>query len=89
MIAITDVGFGVPHPSRTYSPGLQRVSPLEGDGGADCILFDDFDCPINFVIYESFMKLCSRTIRADTEWTGVDGRALSHKRLMYNTVVHS
>jgi hypothetical protein len=66
MTAVTDVGFGVLHPSRTYSPALKRqVSLLEGDKGADYFLFDNSDRPIRFVIYESFLKLCFRTIRAE------------------------
>jgi hypothetical protein len=66
MTAVADVGFGVPHPSRTYSPALQRqISLLEGDRGADYFLFDNSDRPIRFVIYESFMKLYFRTLRAE------------------------
>jgi hypothetical protein len=65
--AVVDVGFGVPDPSRTYSPALRRqISLLEGDRRADYFLFDAFDRPIRFVIYESFMKLCFRTLRAST-----------------------
>jgi hypothetical protein len=62
---VTVVGFGVPHPSRTYSPALQRqISLLEGDQAADYFLFDDSDRPIRLVIYESVVKLCFRTTQA-------------------------
>jgi hypothetical protein len=43
MAAVTDIGFGVPHPSRTYSPALQRqISLFEGDRSADYFLFNDW-----------------------------------------------
>jgi hypothetical protein len=75
--AVADLGFGVLHPSRTYSPALQRqISLLEGDRGADYFLFDDFDRLIRFMIYQSLMKLCLRTTRARAiyEATPIGGR---------------
>jgi hypothetical protein len=67
MAAVTDIGFGIRHPSRTYSPALQQqISLFEGDRTADYILFDDFDRPVRFVIHDSFMRLCFHSLRADT-----------------------
>jgi len=64
--AVTDFGFGTPHPSRPHNAALQRQAALlEGDRRADYFLFNDSDQPIRFMIYDSLLKMAFRGLRAE------------------------
>jgi hypothetical protein len=66
-VHITSVGFGTgPHPSRPYSPALQRqVSLLTGNKYADYFLFDEFDRPVLFMIEDMYTKISFWNLRSD------------------------
>jgi len=50
----------------TSSGRAAEVRVIDSDRDADYILFDGLDCPIRFVISESFIKFCFRTLRGST-----------------------
>ena len=63
-LAVENLGFGTPHPSRPHSPALKRqVSLLEADRRAEYFLFDEEDVPIRFVIDDMAMKMLFRSAR--------------------------
>ena len=65
-VQVTSIGFGTPHPSRPHNRALQRqVSMLTGDKLVDYFLFDQLECPMGFVILDTWTKISFRILRSD------------------------